>query len=359
MVVKGDARGNGGQLAQYLVTQGDNDRIQILEVDGRENASAEYLHDVLVGMSLAEELTKSKAGLYHAQINPAYGEDRLMTPESWMSAADILGIELGFENQRRAIVLHEKNGRIHAHVVWERYDHDKGIMIDTPFNYRSHDKARFEMERQFAQEKTPEKNKNSKELKEQLTELWTKTQDGKAFKEATEQAGYMLAAGITKRPFVVIDKDGRSFDLVRQLKGIRTKEVRERLRHEDLMPEKKAIQAMRNRKEKATHDLADHLKSLADEKKKTARQFAQNSPELVTDDKDTQHRQETMREFLTNEPQADHQRKADKMRENLKQDFADNRETLTREQQRQKIIDEIMMREEERKQRRKERGRSR
>jgi len=357
MVVKGRSRGNGSQLAQYLVTQGDNERIQILEVDGREHASTEYLHDVLVGMSLAGELTKSDKGLYHAQINPAYGEDRLMTPESWMSAADILGIELGFENQRRAIVLHEKNGRIHAHVVWERYDHDKGIMIDTPFNYRSHDKARFEMERQFAQEKTPEKNKHSKELKEQLTELWTKTQDGKAFKEATEQAGYLLAAGTSKRPFMVVDKDGRSFDLVRQLKGIRTKEVRERLRDEDLMPEKKAIQAMRNRKEKATQDLTDHLKSLADEKKKTAERFAQNSPDLVTDDKDRQHRQETMREFLTNEPQADHQREAGKIRENLKQDFADNRETLTREQQKQKIMDDMRATQERNRERNRERTR--
>jgi len=355
MVVKGDTRGNGGQLAQYLVTQGDNERVQILEVDGREHATPEYLHDVLVGMSLAEELTKSKEGLYHAQINPAYGEDRLMTPESWYKAVDILGAELGLEHQRRAIVLHEKNGRIHAHVVWERYDHDKGIMIDTAFNYKAHDKARFEMEKTFAQEKTPEKNRNSKELKEQLTELWTETQDSRAFKEAVEQSGYMLATGSGKRPFMVVDSDGRSFDLVRQLKGIRTKEVRERLRNEDLMPEKKAIQAMRNRKDKVEpnkeqpqpitkQELSDYLKELAGEKKKTAHEFAENNPDLLTDngDRKTEGRsRQAIKEFLTNEPQADHHREIDERRENLKQDFADNRETLTREQERQKIIDDM------------------
>src|SRR5690606_19953798 len=99
MVIKGNIRGNGGQLAQYLCHQGENDHIRILDVDGRDDGGVDDLFQTLEGMSLMEQLTKSKQGLYHAQINPAYEEDRAMTDEDWRMASDILGQELGFENQ--------------------------------------------------------------------------------------------------------------------------------------------------------------------------------------------------------------------------------------------------------------------
>src|SRR6218665_210540 len=120
MVTRGSTRGNGKALAYYLTTKSDNERIEILDIDGREGGSRSDLVYHLTSWSLMSELTKSDKGLYHAVLNPAYGDDRKMTPEDWNRAADILAKETGFEGQRRAIVLHEKQNRIHAHIIYER-----------------------------------------------------------------------------------------------------------------------------------------------------------------------------------------------------------------------------------------------
>lgn len=249
MVIKGNIRGNGGQLADYLTRQGENDHIHILEVDGRDDADKDYLFTMLEGFSLNEKLTKSKQGLYHAQINPAYDEDKQMNDGDWQQAADILGSALGFNDQRRVIVLHHKKDRVHAHVVWERFDYQQSKMKTVAHNYKAHDKARAEMERVFSQKKTPQKNIKQPEIKERLTEIFDKSKSGKEFERQAKDAGYRLARG-AKRPFMVVDENGRSFDLVRQLKGVKTKDVRERLNGLKLGNEKKVIEAVRAEQQK-------------------------------------------------------------------------------------------------------------
>jgi len=120
MVIRGNIRGNGPQLAAYLSTEGGNARIHILEVDGRLNASEGYLQQALHTMSLTAELTRTDKGLYHAQINPAYREDSAMSADDWQRAADILGHELGLDEQRRVIVLHTKKDRTHLPTIGTR-----------------------------------------------------------------------------------------------------------------------------------------------------------------------------------------------------------------------------------------------
>lgn len=249
MVIRGNIRGNGEQLAHYLLSGEANENVQILEVNGRSNATDKYLHQTMRGMSLTAELTKSQKGLYHAQINPAYSEDRQMTRKDWLRAADILAQELGLDEQRRVVVLHTKKDRTHAHVVFERYNHQTGKVVDNKFSRLAQDRARKEMERVFEHQPTPHRNKHRPELKETLTNLWSQTETGKDFVKAVHDRGYLLAEGVPRHPFMVVDEQGRSFDLVRQLKGVRIKEVRQRLRHEDLIPEKEAIELMRQKQE--------------------------------------------------------------------------------------------------------------
>lgn len=71
MVIRGNARGNGRQLASYLLAQKDNEGIRILDIDGQTNPDPKDLHRALFTMDISSELTKSEKGLYHAQINPA------------------------------------------------------------------------------------------------------------------------------------------------------------------------------------------------------------------------------------------------------------------------------------------------
>lgn len=245
MVIKGRSRSNGAQLADYLlISSKGNDRAEVLEVRG--TARPDDLKRSLVEMSLSSELTKrGKLGLYHAQVNPAIGEDRPMTPDDWLRAADILEESLGLTGQKRAIVLHEKEGRLHGHVIWERYDHDTGKLRADGKNYGKHDKARAEIEQELSHERTPQKRDREQEPadKDRLTELWQQHQNASDFVKAAEQAGYYIAQGNDRRPFRVVTPDGQSLDLVRQLEGIKTKEVRDRLQpiRSELLTEGEAV----------------------------------------------------------------------------------------------------------------------
>lgn len=251
MVIRGRTRGNGSQLGSYLLTMAENEDIKILEVDGMENATEVQLRQTLFSMSITSELTKGDKGLYHAQINPAYGDDKDM---DWTKAADMLGKELGLENQRRVIVLHEKKGRTHAHVAWERYDHEKGILVSDSFSRLAQDRARKEMEIVFEHKRTPDRNPHRPEMKEHLSKLWDEAKTGKDFVKEADKAGYTVANGLQRRPFMVIDEHGRSFDLVRQLKDARTKDVREKLKGEKLLSEKDALVKAKARKSEKSFD---------------------------------------------------------------------------------------------------------
>lgn len=314
MVIRGNIRGNGQQLAHYLLKEGGNDRIRVLDVAGRATATDAYLHQTLHGMALTAELTKSQKGLFHAQINPAYAEDQRMTDDDWSKAADILSHELGYDGQRRVIVLHTKKNRTHAHVVFERYDQKMGKVIDNKFSRLGQDRARKEMERVFAQQPTPHRNPHRPELKERLTNLWQETETGAEFIQKVHDNGYLLAEGVPRHPFMVVDENGRSFDLVRQLKGVRIKEVRQRLRDAELIPEKEAIEIMRQRQEGGS-DASNNQQPTPDQMPERTKRFAQfweMGAELTQEDAETQsakRRLAVARTFLEASPEltASHQ----------------------------------------------------
>ena len=243
MVIRGKIRGNGSQLAGYLMKEADNDNVRIFDIKG--TAFANDIKSSLLEMSLTSELTMSQKGLYHAQINPAYGEDKKMQPDDWFKAVDILEDELHLKDQKRVIVMHEKKGRTHAHVVWERYDHEKGIMISDSFSRLAQDRARKAMEQELEQQRTPHRNIKRPEMKAVLTDVWQKTKTGADFIKASIQKGYVVAKGELRRSYMVVDETGRSFDLVRQLSGIKANDVKERLKNEKLQSEKQVIATIR------------------------------------------------------------------------------------------------------------------
>ncbi|MCE6993174.1 relaxase/mobilization nuclease domain-containing protein, partial [Dyadobacter sp. CY323] len=210
------------------------DQVQLLEVRG--TSRPKDLKKSLLEMSLTSELTKGIHGLYHAQINPAIGEDLQMTPEEWATAADILEKHLGFEGQKRAIVLHEKRGRIHGHIVWERYDHETERLRKDGKNYKKHDKARDEIEQILGHDHTPqredqqpEREYNKSDYKRELSDLWQQFPDAKAFVQEAEKAGYQIAVTNSNRPWRVITPEGVDENLVRMLEDAKTADVRKQL----------------------------------------------------------------------------------------------------------------------------------
>lgn len=392
MVIRGNTRGNGRQLAYYLLNQGDNEYVRILDADGWDKMEPVEFSNLLYDMSVTVELTKSKKGLYHAQINPAIGEDRQMSKARWFEAADILGKELGLENQRRAIVLHEKKGRIHAHVVWERYDHERGKMVSDSFSRLAQDRARMEMERVLEQARTPRRNAHRPELKATLSELWQKTDTAKQFMREVDKAGYMLAEGTLRHPFMVVDENGRTYDLVRQLKGVRIKEVRERMKGQKLVHEKEAIEIMRAKGEaqddgrdgrerqgaKASPETRllerqDNQRDITHDKRaaaERAREFAAGKKDMLRPEQEQQRYNQAQQDytFTGQEITTDKKDAAKKAAYKFKENKPDIEQPLTpeqaKEQKRQRLIEQYideMNREEKEMQRKgkREKGRGR
>lgn len=305
MILRGGIRGNSAQLSEYLITKAENEYIRILEVDGRDDADEAYLHQTIASMGLMAEMTKSQKAFYHAQINPAYHEDKQMDKnQSWSLAADILAKELGYEGQRRVIVLHQKKGRIHAHVVFERYKYETGKLVDNKQSRLKQDKARQIMEQVFIQQPTPRRNTQKTALREEASEIWQQTATGREFVLAARKAGYIVAEGTANRPFMIVDSTGRSFDLVRQLDKVKTKEVRARLRDEELIPEKRAIEMMRE-EASTTGKSEQATQAYQPAAEKMAQAFAENRPDTVIQNAEERQRRrnaDRFNEFTTASP---------------------------------------------------------
>ena len=80
-------------------------------------------------------------------------EERI-TAEQWRATINRLGEKLGLSGQPRVVVMHEKHGREHVHVVWSRVDGASMKAIADSFNYRAHEEVAREMERAFGHEHT-------------------------------------------------------------------------------------------------------------------------------------------------------------------------------------------------------------
>ncbi|MGH9440931.1 MAG: relaxase/mobilization nuclease domain-containing protein [Thermoanaerobaculia bacterium] len=204
------------------------------------------------------EGTRGSKGLYHANIDPA--KDYTMTREQWQRSVEVLEKELGLEGQPRAVVLHEKHGREHIHVVWARTDIDEMILRSDSQNYQAHERASQQLEQEFGHEHVPGKHaKRDREKqpefpraeadhaewqqgertgidpaarKEQITALKQASDNARAFKAALEEQGYILAKG-DRRDFVIVDQTGTIHSLGRQIHGVKPAELREFMKEVD------------------------------------------------------------------------------------------------------------------------------
>ena len=153
MIIQGGSRSNAGQLGRYLLNEAANDRVAVLECP----ASARDVPEALEDMERMGRMTRGSKTLYHAQINPAPGYD--MRRADWDRSVEVLASKLGLENQPRAVVLHEKEGREHAHVVFQRADIGRGRLISDSHNYARHREAGEQLEQELGHEKVNRKTR--------------------------------------------------------------------------------------------------------------------------------------------------------------------------------------------------------
>jgi hypothetical protein len=122
MILKGNQRGSGQQLASQLFNADNNQRVEILELRG---SIAEDLHGAFEEWSACAMATQCLKYLYSLSINPDPRQGGL-TRAQYFDLIERAGKELGLSGQPRAVVFHVHNdGREHCHVVWSRIDIEK------------------------------------------------------------------------------------------------------------------------------------------------------------------------------------------------------------------------------------------
>jgi len=247
MIIKGSSRAGPSQLARHLQRADTNERVEIIQLDSPIGSLKEAFRD----WQLLCSGTRGEKGLYHANIDPDARYP--MTPEQWQRAVNVLEKELGLEGQPRAVVMHEKHGRQHIHVVWQRTDIDTMTLVADSFNYKAHERASLALEREFGHEiipgkhakrdrdKQPELPKaeishaewqqgeragiDPRAFKDAITALYRQSDNGQALQVALEENGLILARG-DRRDYVIVDANGQIYSLARQIKGVTAKDLR-------------------------------------------------------------------------------------------------------------------------------------
>jgi hypothetical protein len=77
--------------------------------------------------------------------------------------------------------------------------------------------------------------KDPRAIKTAIQDAWAISDSKAAFVHALEERGYTLARG-DRRGYVAVDIHGEVYAIARQIKGIKTKQVRERLGDEKALP---------------------------------------------------------------------------------------------------------------------------
>jgi hypothetical protein len=245
LIIKGKSRGSPKQLATHLLRADTNERVTVLELQ----SSATNLADAFGEWQLIAEGTKGRRGLYHANIDP--DARYTMTAEQWQRAVDVLERELGLDGQPRAVVLHDKQGRQHIHVVWQRTDIDTMTMVSDSRNYHAHERASLALELEFGHETVPGKHAKRDEtqpipqseinhaewqqaertgidprtLKDDVTAIYQANDSGTAFARALDDSGLIVAKG-DRRDYVLVDEAGEVYSLARQIRGVTAKDLR-------------------------------------------------------------------------------------------------------------------------------------
>lgn len=251
MIIKASQRGGYRNLANHLTNTQDNDHVTLYETRGMVGNS---LHAALAEIDAVSQGTRCRQPMFSVSFNPPEYAD--VTHEQFEQAFEKLEAKLGLENQPRAVVFHEKEGRRHCHVVWSRIliDDMKAINMSY-FKEKCTDVSRelfrehgWDMPRGLVkkEERDPYGLTNAewqrlkrigvdpKSLKSTIRDAWQISDNLASFKHALKERGLFLAKG-DRRNFVVLDHTEKVFSLSKK-GGITTKELKNKLVSPDGLP---------------------------------------------------------------------------------------------------------------------------
>ncbi|MEM8539637.1 MAG: AAA family ATPase [Pseudomonadota bacterium] len=252
MILKGNSRANGHELAFHLLNAEDNEHVRVHEVRG---FLAEELLGAFKEIEAIAQGTKCEQYLFSLSLSPPKSET--VSVEDFETEIAAIEKRLGLAGQPRAIVFHEKLGRRHAHCVWSRIDIAKMRAINLPHYKRKLTELsreiyiRHEWEvpsgllnpddrspNNFSQIEAAQSKRGKHDpvkLKKMFQACWTSSDSVTGFRAALWEQGFCLARG-DRRGFVAVDADGQVYSLSRWC-GVRTKELKRRLGNSAGLPD--------------------------------------------------------------------------------------------------------------------------
>lgn len=251
MILKGSQRAGAKQMALHLLKTEENEHVEIYDLRG---FVSDDLKAALQEAYAVSQGTRCKQFLFSVSLNPPETEN--VPVEVFEGAIEAIEERLGLEDQPRAIVFHEKEGRRHAHCVWSRIDTQEMKAINLPhfklklrdvskrlylengwkmplglIDSRERDPANF-TRAEWQQAKRA--GLDPKALKSMFQECWAASDSPKAFAQALEARGFHLARG-DRRGFVAVDFRGEVYAIAKYV-GVRTKAVKEKLGDPQSLP---------------------------------------------------------------------------------------------------------------------------
>ncbi|MEW8332584.1 MAG: hypothetical protein AB2692_16745 [Candidatus Thiodiazotropha sp.] len=286
MILKGSQRAGGTQLAIHLLRTDENEHVEVHELRG---FMADNLRSAFKEIHAVSKGTRAKQPFFSLSLSPPPAER--VPIEAFEAAIEQIERKLGLDGQPRAIVLHEKEGRRHAHAVWSRIDTAEMKAINLPyFKMKLKDVSRelylaheWKMPPGLADRKdrnplnfslqewqqTKRAGLNPKDIKRIFQDCWGISDSRKAFEQALLSQGFVLARG-DRRGYVALDYQGEVY-AVSKYAGVRTKAVRERLGDPQTLLS--VEQAKAQIADRMADKLRQHLKEIENDKQRLTASF--------------------------------------------------------------------------------------
>lgn len=244
MNLVGNRRAGAAELSLHLMNVEDNEHVIVHDLRGFIADDLDGALHEAYGISRG---TRCKKFLYSLSLNPPAYEN--VPIDVFEAAIERIEQKLGFANQPRAIVFHEKKGRRHAHVVWSRIDGTTMTAIDPyqdklslnaigrelfvehgwnmPDGYKRNEDADPFNYSHAEHQQSKRAGHDPKTLKKFFAECWERSDSRTSFEAALKEHGFILAKG-DRRAFVAVDVKGEVYSISRWI-GVKTKEDRVRL----------------------------------------------------------------------------------------------------------------------------------
>ena len=146
MIIKSHIRGGFRSAADYLKSQGENEKIRTVEIS---DPDATNLDQAFHNMWAVAQDTRAKKPLHHISINP-YKDERL-TDDQVLKIVERCEQKYGYKpgDHQRVIVEHIKDRRQHFHVIWSRISLNTGKAVWPGLHWNKSKQVAREMEKKL------------------------------------------------------------------------------------------------------------------------------------------------------------------------------------------------------------------